>query len=162
MSSHSQTLIERSPTSQPRSLTSTIGQAARPGENQLAKSCSKISTASIPSNYDDNDESFVLTLCRHKTLGNTYWICQKRVLHCQENLRLESQSSATLQSHYARASSRRDNANPISLRASNVLKNLRLPKTGSCCELDFGRSLFTAVSRRSTPLTDLHASKILC
>jgi hypothetical protein len=68
MSSHSQALIDRSSTSQLRSFTSTIEQAVRP-EDRLRSTCSEISTASIPSNHGDNDESFLLTLCRHKTLG---------------------------------------------------------------------------------------------
>jgi hypothetical protein len=71
MSSHSQTLIERSSTSQLRSFTWKIEQAARPEDRfeiNFAKSCSEASTASIPSNHDGIDESFVLTLCRHGTL----------------------------------------------------------------------------------------------
>lgn len=89
-----------------------------------------------------NDESFLLTLLQAQDPGNTSWICRKRFFPLSREFATESQSSISLQPHHARTSSRRDSANPISLTASNVLKSLRLPKQGSCCELDFGRSFW--------------------
>jgi hypothetical protein len=107
MSSHSQTLIERSSTSQLRSFTSTIEQAARPEDrlrSNLAKSCSEISTVSIPSNRDDNGGSFVLTRLQAQDPWETpYLDLSEEASHLSREFATESQSSVSLQSHYARA-----------------------------------------------------------
>jgi len=87
-----------------------------------------------------NDESFLLTLCRHKTSWEQPPGSVRK--GSSTEFATENQSSISLQSHHARTSSRRDSTNPISLTTSNLLKSLRFAQPGSCCELDFGRSFW--------------------
>jgi hypothetical protein len=140
----------------------TSSSSRRPLEINLQKSCNEASTTPIPSNHDGIDESFVLTLCRRETPGNTYWIRQK-VFHCQETVRLKvnlqfRHSPTTPEQQQTR---RRQSDQSCSFERA---KECEVAQKGGLLRLDFGRSWFdlvAAVSRRSS-YRNPHASKILC
>ena len=102
MSSHSQTLIERSSTSQLRSFTSTIeasGSSRRRLEINLQNHAVTFLQRRYHQTMTTNDESFLLTLCRHKTLGTPPGSVRRG---SSTEFATESQSSISLQPHYAR------------------------------------------------------------